>query len=594
MRHASSRPDPHDLSPRWSPDGKQIAFLRAVEKEGKIQPAQLYLIPASGGEAQSLTEIPRGAGSHRWSPDGKSIAFTSSASAEDLAQKKAPASEASAERQSDVRVITQAVYRFNDAGYLDPKRRRHIWRVAVPGGGEPKQLTSGSFDETNPSWSPDGKDIYFTSNRVKESYYEPPDTDIYAIPSGGGEMKKVLSIDGTIGDFSFSPDGKLIAFRGIANGRPARSYSQPDLFVADAIAGATPRNLTATYDFDVGSGLTADQHPPRANQSGGVIWDKDGRTLIVVVAEQGRANLIRIDAISGKVDPFTTGDHEIVSYAASSNASKLAVLVSSATSIGDLFLLDGTTGRMTQVTRFNDSLFSELELSAPEEIWYTSFDGKKIHGWIQKPPDFNPAKKYPMILEIHGGPHAAYGHTFTHEFHWMAAKGYVVLYTNPRGSSAYGQDFGNIIQYRYPGDDFKDLMAGVDDMLKRGYVDPERLGVTGGSGGGLLTNWVVTQTSRFRAAVAQRSIADWAGFWYTADFTLFTPTWFKGAPWQDAADFAARSPITHVSKVTTPLMFIEGETDYRTPPSEGGEVMFRALKYLRKPTALVRFPDETP
>ena len=248
---------------------------------------------------------------------------------------------------------------------------------------------------------------------------------------------------------------------------------------------------------------------------------------------------------------------------------------------------------MTQVTRFNDSLFSELELSAPEEIWYTSFDGKKIHGWIQKPPDFNPAKKYPMILEIHGGPHAAYGHTFTHEFHWMAAKGYVVLYTNPRGSSAYGQDFGNIIQYRYPGDDFKDLMAGVDDVLKRGYVDPERLGVTGGSGGGLLTNWVVTQTTRFRAAVAQRSIADWAGFWYTADFTLFTPTWFRGAPWQDGADFAARSPITHVSKVTTPLMFIEGETDYRTPPSEGGEVMFRALKYLRKPTALVRFPDET-
>jgi dipeptidyl aminopeptidase/acylaminoacyl peptidase len=587
---------PYDLSPRWSPDGKQIAFLRAVEKEGKLQPAQLYLIQAGGGEAQSLTEIPRGAGSHRWSPDGKSIAFTSSASAEDLAQKKAPAvkeSETAPKRESDVRVITQAVYRFNDAGYLDPKRPRHIWTVAVPGGSEPKQVTSGSFSEQNPAWSPDGKDIYFTSNRVKEPYYDPPDTDIYAIPSGGGEMKKVLSIDGTIGDFSFSPDGKLIAFRGTANGRPARSYSQPDLFVADAIPGATPRNLTATYDFDVGSGLTADQHPPRANQAGGVLWDKDGRALITVVAEQGRANLKRIDATSGTVEPLTTGDHEIVSYAASSNASRLAALVSSATSIGDLFLLDGATRKMTQVTRFNDALFSGLELSAPEEIWYTSFDGKKIHGWIQKPPDFNPAKKYPMILEIHGGPHAAYGHTFTHEFHWMAAKGYVVLYTNPRGSSSYGQDFGNIIQYRYPGDDFKDLMAGVDDVLKRGYVDPERLGVTGGSGGGLLTNWVVTQTGRFRAAVAQRSIADWAGFWYTADFTLFTPTWFKGAPWQEAADFAARSPITHVSKVTTPLMFIEGESDYRTPPSEGGEAMFRALKYLRKPTALVRFPDET-
>jgi dipeptidyl aminopeptidase/acylaminoacyl peptidase len=487
---------PHDLSPRWSPDGKQIAFLRAVEKEGKPQPAQLYLIQASGGEAQSLTEIPRGAGSHRWSPDGKSIAFTSSASAEDLAQKKAQGvkkSEASADRQSDVRVITQAVYRFNDAGYLDPKRRRHIWKIAVSDG-EPKQLTSGSFEEQNPTWSPDGTNIYFTSNRAKEPYYDPPDADIYAIPSGGGDLKKILSIDGTIGDFSFSRDGKRITFRGTPNGRPARSYSQPDLFVADADAGATPRNLTATYDFDVGSGLTADQHPPRGNQSGGVIWDQDGGALLAVAAELGRANLIRIDTTSGKVEPFTTGEHEVVSYTASSDVSKLALLVSSATSIGDLFVLDGSAGRMTQVTRFNDALFSELELSGPEEIWYSSFDGKRIQGWIQKPPDFNPKKKYPMILEIHGGPHAAYGHTFTHEFHWMAAKGYVVLYTNPRGSSSYGQDFGNIIQYHYPGDDFKDLMAGVDDVLKRGYVDPERLGVTGGSGGGLLTNWVVTQT----------------------------------------------------------------------------------------------------
>jgi dipeptidyl aminopeptidase/acylaminoacyl peptidase len=584
---------PHDLSPRWSPDGKQIAFLRAVEKEGKIQPAQLYLIQAGGGEAQSLTDIPKGAGSHRWSPDGKSIAFTSPTSAEDLARKKAPKSEASDERQSDVRVIIQAVYRFNDAGYLDPKRRGHIWKVAVPSGGEPKQLTSGAFDEQNPTWSPDGSKIYFTSNRVKEPYYDPPDTDIYAIPSDGGDMKKMVSIDGTIGDFSFSGDGKRIAFRGTPNGHPARSYNQPDLFVADAAAGATPRNLTETYDFDIGSGLTADQHPPRGNQSAGVIWDKDGSALLVVAAEHGRANLKRIDANSGKVEPLTTGEHEVVSYTASSDVSKLAILVSSATSIGDLFVRDGTTGRMNRVTGLNDALFSELELSAPEEIWYTSFDGKKINAWIQKPPDFNPANKYPMILEIHGGPHAAYGNTFTHEFHWMAARGYVVLYTNPRGSSSYGQDFGNIIQYRYPGDDFKDLMAAVDDVLKRGYVDPERLGVTGGSGGGLLTNWVVTQTGRFRAAVAQRSIADWAGFWYTADFTLFTPTWFKGAPWQDAADFAARSPITHVSKVTTPLMLIEGETDYRTPPSEGGEAMFRALKYLRKPTALVRFPEET-
>ena len=175
----------------------------------------------------------------------------------------------------------------------------------------------------------------------------------------------------------------------------------------------------------------------------------------------------------------------------------------------------------------------------------------------------------------------------------MAAKGYVVLYPNPRGSSAYGQDFGNVIQYRYPGDDYKDLMAGVDELVKRGVVDPKRLAVTGGSGGGVLTNWTITQTDRFSAAVSQRSISDWAGWWYTADFTLFTPRWFRGAPFEQSTDFAARSAITHVGKVKTPLMLIEGEVDWRTPASGGGEQMFRALKYLKKPTVMVRFPDES-
>ena len=241
----------------------------------------------------------------------------------------------------------------------------------------------------------------------------------------------------------------------------------------------------------------------------------------------------------------------------------------------------------------NAELFSDIRQSEPEEIWYKSFDGKNIQGWILKPPDFDASKKYPLILEIHGGPHSAYGNVYTHEFMWMAAKGYVVLFTNPRGSTSYGQDFGNIIQYHYPGDDYKDLMAGVDDVLKKGYVDANRLGITGGSGGGLLTNWTITQTQRFKAAVSQRDIADWYGFWFTADFTLFQPTWFRKAPWEDPQDFAARSPITHIANVTTPLMLVNGDADYRTPPADGGEMMFRALKYRKIPTVMVRFPRET-
>jgi dipeptidyl aminopeptidase/acylaminoacyl peptidase len=223
---------------------------------------------------------------------------------------------------------------------------------------------------------------------------------------------------------------------------------------------------------------------------------------------------------------------------------------------------------------------------------YESFDWRRIEGWILKPPGFDGSKKYPMILQVHGGPHIPYGYSFTHEFLWMAAKGYVVLYTNPRGSSSYGQEFGNLIQFAYPGDDYKDLMAGVDVVLARGYVDEKRIGITGGSGGGVLTNWAITQTDRFAAAVSQRSIADWSGFWYTCDFALFQPVWFRGAPWEEQEDFAARSAITHVAK-PDPLMLIEGETDMRTPASDGGEQMFRALKYLKKPVVMVRFPDET-
>src|SRR5204862_4720449 len=233
---------------------------------------------------------------------------------------------------------------------------------------------------------------------------------------------------------------------------------------------------------------------------------------------------------------------------------KIAATLSTQTNIGDIFMIGGDGARRLQpsetprqITRVNDELFKDIQQSQPEEIWYKSFDGKNIQGWILKPPDFDASKKYPLILEIHGGPHAAYGNTYTHEFMWMAAKGYVVLFTNPRGSTSYGQEFGNIIQYRYPGDDYKDLIAGVDEGLKKGYVEANRLGVTGGSGGGLLANWTITQTQRFKAAVAQRDIADWYGFWFTADFTLFQPTWFRKAPWEDPQDFAARSPITHVA-----------------------------------------------
>jgi dipeptidyl aminopeptidase/acylaminoacyl peptidase len=395
-------------------------------------------------------------------------------------------------------------------------------------------------------------------------------------------------------EMSLSPDGKRLAFCAAVNADPTQSYTQPDLWVMDLAADAKPRNLTANYDFDVCSGVGGDQGTPRAGGGDRVVWTPDGQSVIVSTAREGRANLIQLDVASGKITEVTKGNQAVERFRATNDASGFVVLISTPTNIGDLYWVDRSSGGAPRrLTNINAKLFSQLNLTEPEEIWYTSFDGKKVHAWIQKPPDFNPGKKYPLILNIHGGPHAAYGFVFDHEFQWMAAKGYVVLYPNPRGSTSYGQQFGNIIQYHYPGDDYKDLMMGVDEVLKAGYVDPKKLGVTGGSGGGLLTNWVVGHTNRFAAAVAQRDIASWTDWWYSADFTLFQPSWFKAPPFLDPDDYKQRSPITYIQNVKTPLMLVLGEADYRTPPGAGGEEMFRALKYLKRPVIMVRFPGES-
>jgi dipeptidyl aminopeptidase/acylaminoacyl peptidase len=596
---------PRDSQPRWSPDGKYLCFVRAPETNGRVEPPQLFMLSMEGGEAFQFTTVPRGAGGPQWSPDGKMISFGNGATTEEIAKaapRPSPSPSASQspspspERESDVRVITRAVYRNNDAGYLDFKHPGHIWVVTAPHTGEekvtPKQLTSGRYSDGNVMWARDSSRIFFTSDHRDEPYYELGQTDIYWIPVSGGQPTKLTSIDMGTGAFVLSPVANSIAFYASTN-KPVRSYTEPDLWVMDLKPGAQPRNLTANFDFDLGGGVGGDNTAPRGGGGFPPVWSSDGKSIVALVGKEGKAMLGAFDASTGKETDVTSSNEAIVSFRATPDGSKFALLISTPTKIGDLYWFDKATGTRKQLTHINDELFSKLNVTEPEEMWYTSFDGKKIQAWIQKPPGFNPNKKYPLILNIHGGPHAAYGWVFDHEFQWMAAKGYVVLYPNPRGSTTYGQDFGNIIQYHYPGDDFKDLMAGVDELIKRGYIDENKMGVTGGSGGGLLTDWTVGHTTRFAAAVAQRDIASWADWWYTADFTLFQASWFKAAPFDDPEDFKARSPITYINNVKTPMMFILGESDWRTPTYAGGEEFFRALKYKKIPTVMVRFPNET-
>ncbi|MCC6349074.1 MAG: S9 family peptidase [Candidatus Eisenbacteria bacterium] len=578
-----------DSQPRWSPDGTQLAFTRKPEGEG---PPQVHVLPLAGGEPRALTSLGGGAHSPAWSPDGSRLVFLSGHNPEvDQPGRPKP-------KHAPARVVTRPEFRLNDEGFTDWEHLDHLWVLALSGG-EPRQLTCGvRFKESAPEWSHDGRWILYLTDRREEPWFGVPleHNDLRAIspdlaaPSDGAESVLVADIAGPLAPFAQGPEGRIAAIGGIRP-EPPRSYDQNDLLL---LQGAWPLRsaevLTHGRDLAVGETTSSDQHPPRGGGALPLAFTSDGG-LLFGYGLHGVTRAARFDLASGRLDDLTGPEDDVVCGSASADGSRLALTVGGHRTPGDLVVVDVSTRRRTVLHRPNEELMAGANLGEVEEFWCESFDGRRVQGWIVKPPGFDPAKKYPLVLEIHGGPHAAYGNAFFHEFRVLAAAGYVVVYMNPRGSTTYGQAFADCIQYAYPGDDFHDLMAAVDHVLARGYVDESRLGVTGGSGGGLLTNWIVARTNRFRAAVTQRCVSDWASMYYSSDFALLRPFWFRRAPFEDPLEYAQRSPATDLARVETPLMVIHSEEDWRTPIAQG-EVMFRGLKQQRKPVVMVRFPGE--
>ena len=634
-------PGTHDSSPRYSPDGTQLAFLRAAEREGRPSPPQVYLttlaLTPSGDKPSPIriSDLPKGANSPQWTPDGKALTVLSSTPKDQPKAKLEAAQKAratgDAAHVSDIHIISRAAYRFNGEGYTDPDNAPQLYMLYLPkpdGTQDPAwQLTSGRFGVQEYLWRKDSNWLLYSSIHIEEPGYEEfTHNQVFGLdlPTGPTHPKEAPQTAFTLSPslnargLALSPNGDHLAFHAQAEGPRQISHQETDLWVQDlkwskktAELSGPAHNLTAAKGYEMGGVPGGDNTAPRGGGRDGMAWSQDSSTILDTAGFRGSGYLLSINATTGDITPLTAARQTVLNFVATPNLSEVLALVSNPILIGDLFTIGkpdpaGTErtplGALTQLTHVNDELFSKLDIAMPQELHVTPTHKPEdipfvtIDTFVELPPGYDPASKRPLpfILNIHGGPHSAYGWVFDHEMLYMAAKGYVVDYPNPRGSTTYGQNFANIIMNNYPGDDFHDLMDTVDAIIAKGWADPAKLGVTGGSGGGLLTDWVVTQTNRFKAAVAQRDITDWAAWWYTADAASFHQSFYPKTPPFDNMDlYRAHSPITFVNNIKTPMMFILGDVDYRTPPGSGGEQFFRALKYKCIPTVMVRFPRES-
>ena len=574
--------DHSDGAPCWSPDGSQIAFLS--NRADKEKPPQVYLIPFHGGEARQLTSLDGEIGELKWSPDGKRLLTTVRKFDPEVLERQ------NNEQKKKLGVVARhyqrAFYKLDGYGYL-PKERAHLWLIDVRSG-KGRQLTDHAvYDEGQPAWSPDGKWIAFISNRSQDPDFYPDRDDLYVMPASGGEMRKIDTPVGGKGLPAFSPDGKWIAYLGVEG--EGEWYKNLSLWQVPADGTAAPRNLTAAYDVNLGSGVINDVGSPEMMPP---TWSRDGKRLFFPVTLHGSSVLMSV-ASDGSDLQTVIGEHGVVgAFTFDKEHARMAYFYGKMDDPAQIYVREMGKGSTRCLTRHNRALLEKIDLGQVEEVWFKGRDGNDLQGWILKPPDFDPSKKYPSIMEIHGGPITQYGWYFMHEFYYLASKGFVVYFSNPRGGRGYGEAHAKAIWGGWGDADYADLMTWADYMEAQPYIDPARMGVTGGSYGGYMTVWIIGHTQRFKAAAPQRCVSNFVSMWGSSDMNWsFQQVLNDKPPFEDLQKYWDHSPIKYIGNARTPTLVLHNEGDLRCP-IEQGEQVFVALKSLGVDTEMVRFPDE--